>query len=308
MKKLLALCVAAFATLGAHAFDVGHLLAKSVMHVATDSASHAYHNGASGQHAVGDVPSLPSTTGSFAGCRSEFAQGNEPRLPASLAPGKPLCFNGFAVLYSPKTKTPIYSAEVLTRQRVQAAMGEPRTNNFFEDPRLAVSERASLRDYRGSGLDRGHMTPAADASNELEMSQTFSLANMIPQAPENNRKAWADIEKATRKFALRAGGNVYVITGPYFQRGYCPTATGVQNVQMSDKACTIGNGVAVPSHLFKLVYDEAQGRAWAHWLENVDGVHVGKPISYQELVQRTGVEWLPGVQLKSESQHANSNN
>lgn len=305
-KRLFALCVAVFASLSVHAFDVGHLLAKSVLHIASGNGAHAYHSGSS--HATGEIPLLPAATGSFADCRDEFAQGQAPRLPANMASGKPLCFNGFAVLYSPKTKTPIYSAEVLTRQRVQAAMGEPRTNNFFEDPRLAATDRASLQDFRGSGLDRGHMTPAADAANATEMSQTFSLANMVPQAPENNRKAWADIEKATRKFALRAGGNVYVITGPYFQPGYCPTATGVQNVKMNDKACTIGNGVAVPSHLFKLVYDQAQGRAWAHWLENVDGVHVGKPISYQELVQRTGVEWLPGVQLKSESQHAHSTN
>lgn len=295
MKKITTLIALLAVALSGHAFDVNHMLAKAVLTIAS---------GAGGNHQTrqanrtGEIPALPSASGSFAICQREFAGGQSPRLPASAGPTKALCFNGYAVMYSPISKTPIYSAEVLNRQRVQSAMGEQRTNNFFEDPRLSAMERASLDDYRGSGLDRGHMTPAADAPGELEMSQTFSLANMIPQAPENNRKAWADIEKATRKFALRATGNVYVITGPFYQKDYCPTATGVANVRMNARSCTIGKGVAVPSHLFKLVYDQEQGRAWAHWIENTDQARVSRPISYQELVQRTGIEFLPGIRLK----------
>ena len=34
-------------------------------------------------------------------------------------------------------------------------------------------------------------------------------------------------------------------------------------------------------------------RAWAHWQQNREGETVGRPISYQELVNRTGVEFLP---------------
>ncbi len=61
---------------------------------------------------------------------------------------------------------------------------------------------------------------------------------------------------------------------------------------------TIGAGkVWVPQHLFKLVYDPSSRRAWVHWLGNTDEARVGKPISYQELVQRTGVDFLPGYAL-----------
>ena len=45
------------------------------------------------------------------------------------------------------------------------------------------------------------------------MAQSFSLANIVPQAPMNNRKAWAGIERATRKYVMRAAGDVFVITG-----------------------------------------------------------------------------------------------
>jgi endonuclease G len=40
---------------------------------------------------------------------------------------------------------------------------------------------------------------------------------MVPQAPEHNRGVWArSVEAATRKYASRATGDVYVITGPVY--------------------------------------------------------------------------------------------
>ena len=58
------------------------------------------------------------------------------------------------------------------------------------------------------------------------------------------------------------------------------------------------NGVKVPTYLYKLVYDATTQRAWAHWQENREGETVGRPISYQELVKRTGVEFLPRSALQ----------
>ena len=101
---------------------------------------------------------------------------------------------------------------------------------------------------------------------------------MVPQSPKQNSGPWAKIEKDTRLYASRAKGDVYVITGPVFDAS----------------STTIGaNQVRVPSHLFKLVYDAQTGRAWVHWQANVDSTRAGPPISYRELVQRTGVEFLP---------------
>lgn len=52
-----------------------------------------------------------------------------------------------------------------------------------------------------------------------------------------------------------------------------------------------------PTYLFKLVFDPSRNRAWAHWQENREGERVGRPISYRELVERTGVEFLPHARL-----------
>ncbi|AOY93759.1 endonuclease [Cupriavidus sp. USMAA2-4] len=219
----------------------------------------------------------------FAGCQQFFAQGAVPQLhkAQNLKP-RALCFDSFAILHSGTTKTPVYVAERINAAQVEDAQDEQRTNRFFADARLPRAERAELDDYKGSGYDRGHMAPAGDMPSATAMAQSFSLANMVPQAPQNNRRSWAGIEQATRKYARRAKGDIYVITGPVY--GSTPS--------------TIGPGqVWVPQYLFKLVYDPSNHRAWAHWIENTDSARAGRPISYQELVKRTGIEFLPGVTL-----------
>lgn len=226
-----------------------------------------------------DSPTLG--TGDFAGCRQFFVKGQIPTLRHSgdMRP-RALCFSAFAVMHSGKSHTPIYVAERLNRQIILKARDNERSNQFYADARLPRAERAELDDYKGSGYDRGHMAPAADMIDSTAMEQSFSLANMVPQAPLNNRKTWAAIEKATRQYVLRAQGDVYVITGPVY----------------GPRPATIGNNkVWVPKYLYKLVYDPNTGRAWAHWVENTDDAQVSKPISYQELTQKTGIQFLPNL-------------
>ena len=214
----------------------------------------------------------------FAECRQVFANNTPPVIQNQDAlRTRALCFSGFAVMHSGRSHTPVYAAERLNKAKLHDAHLE-RTNMFFADARLPRAERAELDDYKDSGYDRGHMVPAADMSTEEGMAQCFSLANMIPQAPINNRKAWAGIEKATRKYIKRAEGDVFVITGPVFDAN--PPTIGP-------------NHVWIPRYIYKLVYDPSANKAWAHWIENTDAARVGKPISYEELVQRTGINFFP---------------
>ncbi|WP_035384429.1 DNA/RNA non-specific endonuclease [Ferriphaselus sp. R-1] len=228
------------------------------------------------------LPSVAVHAGStsFDQCPQFFAHGKSPVIRASQQDMKPraLCFDGFAVLHSGSSHSPVYVAERLNRAMIEKDI--ERTDQFYAEARLPNSERAQLDDYRSSGYDRGHMAPAADMATDDAMAQSFSLANIVPQAPNNNRKTWAKLEKDTRKYVMRAQGDVYVISGPVYDTA--PT--------------TIGNThVWVPRYLFKLVYDPSNHRAWAHWIENTDDARVGRPISYQELVQRTGIEFLPNL-------------
>ncbi|GKT25106.1 DNA/RNA non-specific endonuclease [Acidovorax sp. SUPP3334] len=217
----------------------------------------------------------------FAQCPQFFAGGKPPAI-KPRPQLRELCYEAFAVLHSGATRTPVYVAQRLNRQTIEDA-DEKRAKRFFADARLPRGERAELEDYKNSGYSRGHMAPAGDMPTPTAMAQSFSLANMVPQNSQHNGGAWNKIEQDTRRYALRAKGDVYVITGPVF----------------TDSATTIGaNGVKVPTYLYKLVYDATTHRAWAHWQENQAGESAGAPISYQELVKRTGVEFLPKITLQ----------
>ncbi|WP_420130751.1 DNA/RNA non-specific endonuclease [Rhodoferax ferrireducens] len=239
-----------------------------------------------GTSAATPDPSSTTRTGNnaeiFAACPQFFANG-QPPVVVHRPTNRALCYDAFAILHSGESKTAVYVAEKLNRASIADA-DEKRTNKFFPDARLRSGERATLDDYKGSGFDRGHLAPAGDMPTAQAMAQSFSLANMVPQAPEHNRGAWAKtVEAATRKYAGRASGNLYVITGPVFE----------PSIAQSE---SIGPGhVHVPKYLFKLVYDQNKNRAWAHWHLNDDTTRGSRPISYAELVKRTGIEFLPGV-------------
>lgn len=314
-----------------HSFDLTHMAIRAVTSsLSLPKTQYDKHNNQKHRSGESTDVALPASTGNFGSCRQNFANGESP-VSQGAKQTRALCFDDFAVLYSGETKTALFSAEMLNRERLQGAKEQSRTDVFFEDARVPSSERATLDDYRSSTFDRGHSSPAGDRHNELAMAQSFSLSNMVPQAPENNRKAWAGIEKATRNYAMRAQGNVYVITGAVYDSKQCPFVLAAQQAMESKgllysaapemtvreastpgnmtgfkkpykfdaHRCTIGNGVSVPSHLYKLVYDPTTNRAWAHWLQNTDWAQVTKPIAYSELVRRTGIEFLPGISPKS---------
>lgn len=231
------------------------------------------------------VLSLPlSAAASFQKCPDHFPNATPPNLqPLPAGWGlRELCYSEFALVHAAATRTPLVVIERLDPARVRAAKDGARTDKFFPDARLPHGERAELADYAGSGYDRGHMAPAGDMATQEGMAQSFSLANMVPQAPIHNRKTWRKIESDTRAYVKRSGSVVYVFSGPSWQ---------------GNELKTIGAGkVAVPTHLYKLVYDATKNRAWAHWVENSDTARPGKPLSYQELSTKLGYELLPGKQ------------
>ena len=229
-------------------------------------------------------PSIGFSAEDFSSCLQFFANAKPPVV-APRPTTRALCYDAFAVLHSGESKTPVFVAEKLNQASVADA-NEKRTNRFFADARLRSAERATLDDYKNSGYDRGHMAPAGDMPTAQAMAQSFSLANMVPQAPEHNRGVWAkSVEMATRSYVKRATGDVYVITGPV----YVPSIAQSPGIGLGQ--------VRVPRYLFKLVYDQSRNRAWAYWHENSDSTRASRPISYADLVKRTGINFLPGASL-----------
>lgn len=99
--------------------------------------------------------------------------------------------------------------------------------------------------YRSSGFDRGHLCPSADRTASVaDNSNTFLMTNIIPQAPDNNREAWADFETYTRGLILSGNMEAYVIAGVY--------GTGGTGSNGAANSISSGN-VTVPSNVWKIV-------------------------------------------------------
>ncbi|NYE60146.1 endonuclease G [Duganella sp. 1224] len=188
-----------------------------------------------------------------------------------------LCYGVFGVMHSGITRTPLWSAEHLTAENVEAARNLSRENSFHPELRLPASARAELSDYARSGYDRGHMAPNGDMPDRETQHESFTLANMVPQDAEVNRHIWAGIEGVVRKMA-RKEGDLYVITGPAFIGG------SVQKV---------GN-VLVPTHLYKLVYSPRQHAGAAFFIENRADAQY-EVLSIAQLEDKVGINLLPSL-------------
>jgi len=234
------------------------------------------------------VTSLNAST-SFAGqtdCPEHFADGQAPDLinQKLITKTREVCYLGYAIKHSGVTRTPLYAAEHLTRQRLLIGKGLKRQNKFHSDEHIPPSERAELHHYARSGFDRGHVAPSADMYDLQSQFECFSLANMVPQVPENNRGVWEGVESAVRKLTMDRG-ELYVVTGPIFQGA---------NLQR------IGGAVMVPTQLFKAVYDPNKREAGAYL---VDNTAEAQPVtlSISQLEKVAGISLFPAVSEKVKS-------
>ncbi|MFT4020529.1 MAG: DNA/RNA non-specific endonuclease [Acinetobacter sp.] len=210
-------------------------------------------------------------------CLAQFYQDTPPYLNKESLKKKafPICFNGFNVMYSGLSKTPLWSADHLTIERLSQRI--KREDHFHEETKIPAIYRSTLQDYRASGYDRGHMSPNADMSNTTSQYDSFSLANIVPQAPKNNQEVWRKLEEATRAVVKKHKQDVYVVTGPIYS---------------SKRLNQIGNGVLVPNAIFKAVYFPKTDIIGAYYAVNNNSqqVHI---TSICEIEDLTGMNLFP---------------
>lgn len=215
-------------------------------------------------------------------CLSQFYQDTAPELinPKLKNNSFPLCYEGFSLNYSGITKTPLWVAEKLTPQRLSQKI--KREDSFHEELRLPAKFRALLSDYRGSGYDRGHMAPNGDMADKISQHHSFSLANMVPQAPINNQNIWRDIEETTRAMVTKYQLDAYVVTGPAY-------------LNKSVKTIKKGHNVLVPSHVYKAIYFPKVGMASAYLSPN-NASRKAELISICALEEKLGINIFPTVE------------
>lgn len=226
------------------------------------------------------VTSSTSTATALTGdaCSTRYVYGNKPQLTNAklAAKTRTLCFSAYSVLHSGVTRTPLWASEHLTY--AELLMDIDRKDNFHAEDSLPADERAELADYAGSGYDRGHLAPAGDMPSIEAMSESFSLANMTPQNPSNNRGLWSSIESKTRDMAMQRG-ELYVVSGAIF------AGASIQR---------INNRVFVPTSYFKAIYDANTGESGAYLVAN-DANKNYKMVSINELIKTAGIDPFPSI-------------
>lgn len=174
----------------------------------------------------------------FLGAFSGILYADQLGLPAFSEQDQIIHHTAFSLKYDENCKQAAWVAYKIVPAQWKSSV--KRSDNFRPDPRVGDTS-ASLKDYRRSGYDRGHLAPAASMKySAITMSESFYLSNMSPQKPGFNRGIWAKLESLVRDWA-KTHEELYVVTGPLLAKGFLKT---------------IGpNQVCVPRFYFKVILD-----------------------------------------------------
>lgn len=214
-------------------------------------------------------------------CPEHYFDGQVPTIINTklAAKTRELCNQGYGVIHSGLTRTPIVGGEHLTRERLEQGRGLPRVNSFHPDYRLPAIERSELKDYARTGYDRGHLvSPSADAFSTESQDETFLLSNMIPQDPDNNRHLHEGIEAAIRK-ETKKRGDLFVVTGTLYS---------------GDNLQVLKNRVIVPTGIYKCVFDPRRQEAGCYVENNAPGMDC-KVASVREVEELAGINIFPAL-------------
>jgi len=116
--------------------------------------------------------------------------------------------------------------------------------SFYREPTLEKRYQILTTDYTNSGYDRGHLAPdAAFDWSDVSLKSVYTLANIIPQAPQVNKHMWSKVETLARNKAVELGD-----------------LDVVNVVEYSKYHKSIGkNKMAVSKNFYKILYNDNKG-------------------------------------------------
>ena len=172
-----------------------------------------------------------------------------------LGPTEYIYRDGYVLEHSSIDKIPLWVCEHV--QASQLGTDTERSNQFQVDPALR-GPHSTPADYDRTGYDRGHQAPAGNEGKDQNLqNQTFYMSNMAPQLPKLNRDSWKTLEELTRTW-VKTYSEAYEVTGPIF---YDPKEDNPSTANGTITYLTIGQGVAVPTHFYKLIVVK-NGSGW----------------------------------------------
>ena len=171
---------------------------------------------------------------------------------------------------------------------------------FIPDPGLG-QDGSTHADYLGSGFERGHLVSAADMAfvGETAVRQAYYLSVVAPQTTVLNRRTWLSIEKLARDHVSATGETINVMTGAAFQYGP-PRREGERfgpSLGPGRSVLTIGEGVAVPTHFFRVHWNSERRPDVLSFLvpndSDVDPDPTRYIVSLRSLQRYTGLSFFP---------------
>lgn len=110
----------------------------------------------------------------------------------------------YTTIFSKSKHYPVLVMWWETREKVNCKNPLPRKDQFQPDPQLR-DETNLMNDYKHSGTDRGHMSPAADNKclGDKVLTESFYFSNMSPQYHSLNAGDWKSLETLTRDLSLK---------------------------------------------------------------------------------------------------------
>ncbi len=175
-----------------------------------------------------------------------------------------------------------------------------RNEDWDYDPKIPTSYQANLSSsygsYGGNSYDRGHQMASNDRQATVSMNkQTFYYSNMTPQLSSLNQGMWKSLEAAVLKQVCV--DTLFVVTGADFSPviGYTTDNSG--------KSC------AIPSAYYKVLLRTRIGftgkavsecsaselQAIGFWVEHEAQSDIPSPVSVQEIEQKSGFTFFPGI-------------
>jgi endonuclease G len=115
-----------------------------------------------------------------------------------------LVHTNYTSVFSKSKAYPVLVQWWVTKNKVSCISPVKRSDRFVPDP-LLPNETNLSNYYKGSGFDRGHMSPAADnlCNGLVVMSESFYFSNMSPQYHSLNAGDWKSLETFTRESAIQ---------------------------------------------------------------------------------------------------------
>jgi endonuclease G len=183
--------------------------------------------------------------------------------------------SNYTTVFSKTKHYPVLVEWWTTKSMVTCKTPLKRKDNFKPDPQLP-KETDLLKDYVGSGTDRGHMMPAADnlCQTPQVQDECFYFSNMSAQYHSLNAGDWKSLETLTRKLATEQDS----------VKVWCGNVGEIKRI----------GRVAVPKQCWKVIYIKKSNTYYSYLFDNTttkpDGIE-------NNLVKLEVIEKLTGFKF-----------